>query len=479
MLSIDRAGGTPWHRQLYDILRAYILQGRLVPSSPLPSTRALAEQLGIGRNTVIRAYDQLLSEGLIEARSGSGTRVAMLFHQPPSAVRGAPHSLRMSRRGEILARRAQPARSPGSVNVQPGVPESATFPFAIWTKLLARNARRRADDILGYEHFSGHSRLRAAIARYIGVARGVDCLPEQVIVVTGAQAGLDLAARTLIDDGDTVWMEEPGYLGARNAFLSSGAKLSPLRVSREGWRLDDHRLPRPDLIYVTPSCHWPLGSIMRMEERQRLLAIAEKSKAWIIEDDYDGEYRLRGRPIPALRGLDMSGRVIYVGTFGKTLFSSLRIGFIVVPRELSAAFDRAVSITGQFAPLILQCTLADFIEEGHFARHLRRMRRLYARRQEDFFELCSRQLGSWLSISHNDSGMQFMGKFTGQLNDELVASAALKRGVHVQPLSINFHATRPEHGLLLGFAALNELEMKRAVTRLRATFEDFERRLSR
>jgi GntR family transcriptional regulator/MocR family aminotransferase len=356
------------------------------------------------------------------------------------------------------------------------VPESATFPFGVWAKLLARNARKRTEDILGYQQFAGHPRLREAIAGYLALARGVRCLPEQVIVVTGAQAGLDLASRVLLDADDDVWMEEPGYLGARSALVGCGARVWPLRVDREGWRLNDARLPRPRLIYVTPSCHWPYGTIMRIEQRLQLLAIAERSSAWILEDDYDGEYRLRGSPVPAMRGLDRSDRVIYVGTFGKTLFWSLRIGFLIVPRELVTAFDRAVSITGQFAPLLLQSALADFILEGHFASHLRRMRRLYARRQKFFVELCNDRLREWLTVSENDAGMQTIGRFVQSFDDREVAATALARGVHVQPVSINFHDDPPEHGLLLGFAALGERQAGSAVAALRATFEELERR---
>ena len=190
-----------------------------------------------------------------------------------------------------------------------------------------------------------------------------------------------------MDEGDHVWMEEPGYLGARSAFLAGGARLAALKVGLHGWKLADPDLPPPRLIYVTPSCQWPFGTTMRIEERLQLLGIAERHRAWIIEDDYDGEYRLRGRPVPALGGLDRSDRVVYVGSFGKTLIPALRIGYLIVPRELSEAFGKAVSITGQFAPLILQATVNDFIRQGYFATHLKRMRRLYARRQANFVEL--------------------------------------------------------------------------------------------
>jgi len=212
---------------------------------------------------------------------------------------------------------------------------------------------------------------------------------------------LPIALRIVTDEGDVAWMEEPGYLGARSALLGSGARLAPLRCHRQGWGLADADLPPPRLIYVTPSCQWPLGTIMRMEERLQLLEIAERHDAWIVEDDYDGEYRFRGRPAPAMQGLDHAGRVIYIGTFGKTLFQSLRLGFLVVPTALSETVNRAVSVTGQFAPLLLQVTLADFIRQGHFASHLKRMRRLYARRQERFVELCRQHLGPWMTVDAN------------------------------------------------------------------------------
>ena len=379
ILSVDRASESPIHRQIYTAIRDYILSGRLAAETSLPATRQLAQHLGVGRNTVIAAYEQLLAEGYVEARGGSGTRVARLLHRPAVARhRGAAtDTARLSRRGELIASRPQPQRTSGMLNLHPGVPDTDAFPFSVWAGLLARNARRRDDDVVGIHAFAGHPRLRRAIADYLGAARGVDCTADEVIVVTGAQAALDLASRVLMDEGEDAWMEEPGYLGARSALVGGGGRISPLRVNRQGWRLLDPDLPPPRLIYVTPSCQWPLGTIMRMDERLHLIAIAARHGSWILEDDYDGEYRFRGRPVPALCGLDGADQVIYVGTFGKTLFPSLRLGFLVVPRALAEPFNRAVSVTGQFAPVLLQVTVADFITQGYFATHLRRMRRLY------------------------------------------------------------------------------------------------------
>ena len=313
----------------------------------------------------------------------------------------------MSRRGQTIVNGPQPPRNAGVINFHPGVPETASFPFSIWSSLLVRNSRSRDESLMGYLSFAGHPGLRATIASNISVSRGINCTADQVIIVTGAQAALDLVSRVLMDEGDHVWMEEPGYLGAKSAFLASGAKLAALKVDRRGWNLADPDLPPPRLIYVTPSCQWPFGTIMRIEERLQLLDIAERHGAWVIEDDYDGEYRFRGRPVPALRGLDHSDRVVYIGSFGKTLIPALRIGYLIVPRELSDSFDKAVSITGQFAPLILQATVNDFIKQGYFATHLKRMRRLYARRQANFIKLCREHLGEWISVTETTPACSF------------------------------------------------------------------------
>lgn len=477
IMSVDRTSEEPMHRQIYGALRRYVLDGQIQPNTLLPSTRSLAEDLRVGRNTVIAAYDQLLAEGFIEARAGSGTWVAPI-QQNRTATTARPNlgtAARLSRRGQTIVDGPQPPRNAGVINFHPGVPETETFPFSIWSSLLVRNARSRDESLLGYLSFAGHPGLRQSIASNISLSRGINCTADQVIIVTGAQAALDLVSRVLMDEGDHVWMEEPGYLGAKSAFLASGAKLAPLKVDRRGWNLADPALPPPRLIYVTPSCQWPFGTTMRIEERLQLLDIAERHGAWVIEDDYDGEYRFRGRPVPALRGLDHSDRVVYIGSFGKTLIPALRIGYLIVPRELSTSFDKAVSITGQFAPLILQATVDDFIRQGYFATHLKRMRRLYARRQANFVRLCREHLGEWITIEENDSGMQLLAAFKRPLNDRDVVAAAVKEGLDVQGISINYHSTTPEHGLLLGYAAMDERQILRAILALRAAFMRIDR----
>jgi GntR family transcriptional regulator/MocR family aminotransferase len=478
MLSVDRASDEPMHRQIYNALRRLILDGRIPAQSLLPSTRSLAEDLSVGRNTVIAAYDQLFAEGFIEAHAGSGTWVAPIQQGRPAAPKHRKHGRcpPLSRRGRIIVDGPQPPRNAGVINFHPGVPETESFPFSVWSSLLARNARSRDDSLLGYLSFSGHPGLRRTIAENISLSRGISCTARQVVVVTGAQAALDLVARVLMDENDNVWMEEPGYRGARSAFLAAGARLAPLRVSRHGWNLSDRSLPPPRLIYVTPSCQWPFGTIMRIEERLQLLDIAERHGAWIIEDDYDGEYRFRGRPVPALRGLDNADRVVYIGSFGKTLIPALRIGYLIVPEELAGSFDKAISITGQFAPLILQATVNDFIKQGYFATHLKRMRRLYARRQAHFVDLCEKHLKEWITVAENDSGMQLLASFTKPMKDRDVVAAAVKEGLDVQAISINYHSAEPENGLLLGYAAMDERQILRAVLALRAAFIGLDRK---
>ena len=472
MLAVEPGAEQPMHRQLYAALRRQILEGRLRAGSRLPASRTLAQELGVGRNTVIAAYDSLLAEGYLEARSGSGTWVAELPQQEMAAAAQAASRVHppLSARGRLMAAQGRHPTIPGQIAFHPGYPELATFPFSTWARLLARHARRAGEDLFGYHHVAGHPRLREAIADYLGISRGVECDPEQVLVVGGAQAALDLVARMLLDPGDVAWVEDPGYAGARSALACAGARIEPLPVGNGGWQLDDEGRPPPRLIFVTPSCQWPLGTVMRMEERLRLLALAERHDAWIVEDDYDSEYRFRGRPIPAMQGLDRAGRVIYVGTFAKTLFPSLRLGFVVAPRGLVEGLQRAINATGHFTPLLLQATLADFIREGYFSTHLKRMRRLYADRQRRFVALCRQHLGRWLRVAESEAGMQVIARLAPGLDDREVADAAMRHGVDLLPLSQQYHHGPPEHGLLLGYAGLNERQTVAGIKALQAAF---------
>ena len=351
--------------------------------------------------------------------------------------------------------------------LHPGTPDLAEFPFKTWSRLLTRHARYGSEDLFGYHHVAGYPDLRRMIAGFLTTMRRVRCAPEQIVITTGGQAALDLLARILLAEGDTVWMEEPGYLGARGAFLSAGAQLRPLPVGRSGWQVPDPSEDPPRLIYLTPSCQHPLGVTMPMEQRLQVLATARSANAWVIEDDFDGEYTFRGQPLPAMQGLDEESRVIYVGTFAKTLFPAMRLGFMVLPGDLAERIKPAISLTGQFPPLVLQATLADFIEEGSFFLHLNRMRRLYGRRRDHFLSLVAVMLGEWLDPIDGRTGIQIAAPFRMPLDDRAVVAAAAASGVNLAPLSLYFLNEPRDGGLLMGYAGVAEGEMDRLVPMLR------------
>ncbi|RWD96230.1 PLP-dependent aminotransferase family protein, partial [Mesorhizobium sp.] len=474
MLAVNRAGPEHLSRQLYHGLVAIIRSRALAPGSELPSTRALAAELGLGRNTIVSAYDQLVTEGYLANRRGARPVIVDLPDGPretPAEVPPVP--LRApSRRGQQLLSQPCHHGRPGHVAFHPGMPDASSFPFGVWGRLVARRASHGGETLFGTYDVTGHPALKEAIAGYLYSARGVRCRPEQIVITTGAQAAFDLLARLLLDPGDTVWMEEPGYYGAKAAFTVAGAKILPIPVDQErGWRLDAPSFS-PRLIYVTPACQHPLGITMRMEERLRLLDIAETANAWVIEDDFDGEYRFQGRPVPAIQSMDRSGRVIYVGTFAKLLFPALRIGFMVLPVELAGRIVNALSTTGQFAPLLLQAALADFITEGHMNRHLKRMRRIYAQRRQLFREIVTERLRDEITLSPTEAGIQVVGYLRQGIDDIKVSQAAARRAINVSPLSKYFQNTAPTQGLVLGYAACDAAQTRDGVERLAAAIRE-------
>ena len=473
-LVLDREHATPLHRQLYQSLRDLIIDRTLKAETALPSSRALAQDLGIARNTVTAAYDQLVTEGYLASHQGARPTVIDLPSGPPPDVEPERRICPTvhARRGQLLMQQPVHHGEPGHMLFHPGMPDAENFPFVTWSRLLARRASHAGDALFGTYNVAGHPALRAAIAAYLKTARGVSCTPDQIVVTTGAQAALDLLARLLVDPGDAVWMEEPGYYGAQSAFVAAGARLLPLHVDALGWKLQLPGSKRLRAAYVTPSCQHPLGMTMRMEQRLRLLEIAEDQDFWVIEDDFDGEYRFDGQPVPAMQGASNSQRVIYVGTFSKILFPALRLGFMVLPRALTPGLTRAISITGQFAPLLLQAALADFIDQGHMTRHLRRMRRIYAQRRLLFKELWAEQLAHYGELSNSEAGIQMVALLREGLSDTDVAARARKHGVNVSPLSMQFRLAGRRNGLLIGYAAANEASIKRGISLLRRTIDD-------
>jgi GntR family transcriptional regulator / MocR family aminotransferase len=477
-VALDAQNGSPLYRQLYEALRRAILAGQLKPGTRLPSTRELAEDLRVSRNTVMNAYEQLLAEGYVEGQTGSGTYVSRLLPEellharavPGRAPRAASKGRALSKRGQMLA--ATPvnvARVTGpSRPFRPGSPAIDAFPFELWSRLVARHWRRPRRDLLNYGEPGGYHPLREAIAAYLGAARAVRCEPGQVIVVAGAQQALDLAARVLTDAGDAVWVEEPGYLGAKGALTAAGARLVPVPLDEEGLSVEaGARLaPSARLIYASPSHQYPSGVTMSLSRRLALLEWAGRAGAWVIEDDYDSEYRYEGRPLGALQGLDREQRVVYLGTFSKVLFPALRIGYVVVPPDLVDAFCAARALADRHSPTVEQAVLADFLNEGHFARHIRRMRALYAERQAALVAAGREELGGLLELKPADAGLHLTGLLPAGRSDLEASRAAESLGVDAQPLSA-FYLRRPARGgLVLGYAAYDEREIREGVRRL-------------
>jgi GntR family transcriptional regulator/MocR family aminotransferase len=478
-VELDRSSPEPLHRQLYLRLRTAILSGSLAPGSRLPATRALQEQLGVGRNTVMSAYMQLHAEGYLEAAQGSGTFVArslpddlVSVRRPrvPAAAHG-PSAPLLSQRGQLLAGSpAMPSldwRKPRPF--YPGVPAYDRFPMRTWKSLVNKQWRTPSADLLGYGTPHGHRPLRLAIAEHLNSVRGVNCSPDQVLVVAGSQQGLDLAARVLLDPGDDVWIEDPAYPGARSALVGAGARLVPVPVDGDGLDVAHgvRVAPRARLAYVTPSHQYPLGSTMSLARRMQLLRWANQHGSWVIEDDYDSEFRYSGRLLPTLQGLDTTGRTIYVGTFSKVMFPSLRLGYVVVPPPLVDGFLAARAVTDRHPPTVDQAVVADFIAEGHFLRHVRRMRRLYAQRQAILLEALHEHCGDLLSASADDAGMHLVGWLAPGLSDSLLAARCAEMGVSTPPLS-HYYDGPGRPGVLLGYTGFDAVQLRDAAKTLGA-----------
>jgi GntR family transcriptional regulator/MocR family aminotransferase len=480
-LRIDHSLATPLHDQLYAGIRSAILAGQLRANTRLPSTRRLAHELAISRNTVLEAYAQLLAEGYITGQVGSGTYVsptlpdAVLQLQTTTSLSYPVPARNPSQRGKLLA--ATPvsaARDTGTLRAfRPGLPAFETFPFEIWSRLMARHWRQPPPELLSYGSPRGYPPLREAIAEYLLASRGVRCTPEQIIIVAGSQQALDLATRVLLDIGDRAWIEDPGYLGARGALTSAGAEIVPVPVDGEGLDMTAGISQCPDarLVYITPSHQFPLGVTMSLPRRLALLEWAHRTGAWILEDDYDSEYRYTGRPLPALQGLDSENRTIYLGTLSKTLFPSLRLGYMVVPPDLIAPFVAAKALADRHAPSIEQAVLADFIAQGHFVRHVRRTRVLYAERQATLVEAVERELSGLLELEPAEAGMHLVARLPHNIDDQLVSAKAAEYGVEAPALSTYGVAPLRPRGLILGYAAFSQAEIYAGVRRLRRALQ--------
>lgn len=467
----------PLHRQLYRWLRQAILDGDLPAGTRLPATRLLASDCSLSRNTVVCAFEQLAAEGYIEGRTGSGTVVTAGPASLRSSKRSARHTAQgaLSERGTKLSqpyRRLQHRLSP--LVFEPGIPETAEFPRSAWCRLLSRRSRTLGDGTLAYGHPGGFGPLRASLAAYLAASRGVRCTADQVLVVTTAQAALEIATRMLTDVGERAWMECPGYAGAISAFETSGLEIERIPVDADG--VEVPRIAalgaRCRIGYVTPSHQYPTGATLTLARRLALLQWAEAANGWLIEDDYDSEFRYAQAPIASIQGLSPRSRTLYVGSFSKSLFPGLRVAYLVVPPELASPFRQAIRQTGQEPSMPLQAALHDFIEQGLFSRHMRRMRALYSERHTALTHALDKHLGKLGEPLPAAGGLQILFRLEPRLQAETLAARAREEGFGMTPVRFPGRKRSAREGLLFGIGTIGrdpiDVSVRRLARRLRA-----------
>jgi GntR family transcriptional regulator/MocR family aminotransferase len=475
VIAVDRAAAQPLHRQLYEGYRDAIAEGRLRAGQRLPSTRSLARELSVSRVPVVSAFEQLLAEGYLETAVGSGTFVARALPdtppRPPAApgTRGRPGPRVVAKGPAGRPREAAEPWLGGSGAFRMSEVATGRFPFSVWSTLVARHTRNPQRSLLSYGDAMGHLPLREALSAYLQTARAVRCEPEQIMVVSGSQQALEIAARVLLDPGSAVCVEEPGYAGVQEVVARAGARLVPVRVDGDGLDVDAAaaRCPAPRAVYVTPSHQYPLGVTMSASRRLQLLDWARRSGAWVLEDDYDSEYRYGSQPIAALQGLDRDARVVYIGTFSKVLFPSLRVGYVVVPPDLVPRFAAVRQAMDILSPTVPQAVLADFLHEGHFARHLRRMRQLYGARRDALVDALRAELGDTLQVQGDQAGVHLVATLAPRADDRALAVRAAAQGLWAMPLSSCFAGRATRRGFVLGYGGTEADEMADAVRRLR------------
>lgn len=477
IITIDRSATRPLHWQIYEAYRKAILDRTIRPGQRVPSTRMLAAELGVSRIPVFNAYSQLLAEGYFQSRVGSGTIVCTSL--PDQIATAQP------RKARIASKLALTARAPSSraftIDYSETFPwqrgwgafsvsqvAADQFPFQVWNRLVMRHCRNISAEMLDYGSPMGLPELREAIAAYVRTARGVHCEAAQVMIVSGSQQALEICTRVLLDPGSSVWMEEPGYRFARNVFKFHGCNIVPVPVDDQGLSVSAgiKQCKNARAALVTPSHQYPLGVTMSASRRLQLLEWAENSGAWIMEDDYDSEYRYESSPIASLQGMDDGGRVVYIGTFSKVLFPSLRVGYVVIPSDLVERFV-AARFSLDIAPARFhQAVLADFIREGHFPRHIRRMRLLYGQRRAALIESIRSELGPKVEVTGGEAGTQFALMVKGIRDSEIAARAATQR-LWLVPLSSSYLRRPLRTGFIIGFGSTSVDQIPRAVRKLR------------
>ncbi len=485
---IDRRASSPMHRQIFEWFQSAIVEGRMRPGGRVPSSRGLAAELGVSRIPVVNAYEQLHAEGYFETFVGVGTRVARSIPSESLSVT----KLRQTRISGGHAANAVPRKLSHRASLwnkstsQPwlnalgafrvSLPALDHFPVNIWSKVVARRSRAVSRTMLAYGDAKGFGPLREAIAEYVRTVRGVRCEASQILVTTGSQQGLQIASQVLLDPKDRVCMEEPGYPGARQAFAMTDAQIIPIKTDAEGIVVSElaRKRKHAKVVYVTPSHQYPMGMTMSAARRMELLNWAAGNGTWILEDDYDSEYRFDSRPIASLQGLDLDARVLYMGTFSKVMSPALRLGYLVLPKDLVPVCTAARDCMDIFSPTLTQAVMADFIREGHFARHLRRMRMLYMERRKALVNALQSSLRDSVEIAGAEAGMHLVILLRPGVNDLAVSYEAAREGVSAMPLSSCRISAGERGGLVLGYGGVNIEGIQDGVRKLRACIESKE-----
>ena len=482
--------GVPLHRALYDALRRAILEGRLEAGARLPSSRELARQLDVARGTVVAVFEQCMSEGYLATRNGSGTFVAAELPDAwfeakrapakrPRGARAEPHLSRWARSLDTSPFPTKPQRAMRPFFAH--TPDVGAFPREEWARLVARRARQSSSSLLTDIDPHGYRPLREALAEHLRVARGVVCSTDQVVITPSVQQALDLAARLVLDPGDRAWIEDPAYVGARASLTAAGAEVIPIPVDERGLDVA-HGIacaPGARLAYVTPAHQAPLGVTLSLERRLMLLDWAQSRGAWIFEDDYDSEFRYEGRPLPALQGIDRAGVVLHAGSFSKTLFPSLRLAYVIVPDGLLDRFIAAKTIVDRFTPPFAQAVLADFLVEGHFGRHLRRMRERYAERRDALLGALASELGDGLEVIGAAAGLDLSAWLPRGVDDRAAMRALEAASIDAMALSLQAINPPERGGLLLGFAPFSPARLRKSAATMRLALAPLLRGASR
>jgi GntR family transcriptional regulator/MocR family aminotransferase len=463
-IRLDPAAPTPLRRQLYEWFRRAIADGRLKSGQRVPSSRSLAEELQVSRLTVVAAYEQLEAEGYLETFRGAGTCIAASIPElrrrggarTSSAERRARGTRSTAKRAQQLLRIPEEPQPAIAGPFRVSLPALEHFPRRTWSRLISRHARSASIKDMAYGDPMGEPEFRAAIAEYLGAVRAVRCDASQVMVTSGSQQAVQITLRALLDPGDPVWVEDPGYSGTHRALVVSGCEPVAVPVDGEGLDVEEgiRRRPAARAVYVTPSHQYPLGMTLSAGRRIQLLNWAQSADAWIIEDDYDSEYRFGTEPITSLQGLDMDDRVVYIGTFSKVLFPALRMGYVVLPKDLVLAFRVVRDAIDVFPPVLYQRALTDFIRDGGFARHIRKMRALYALRRERTLEAIGRHFGGSVEIASAAAGLHLVIRLPRNIDDRGAAARATAAGIACSALSVCCLDAQQRGGLILGYGGV-------------------------